>query len=66
MFIVRAKSDMLVLKRYWRLQLEKLKELGEPDRAIGTYEYVGLGHNTSPRQILDMCIWLQKVISPLG
>jgi predicted esterase len=53
MFIVRGKSDMLVPKRYLRLQLEKLKELGVPDSAIEVHEYNCLGHNTIPEELMD-------------
>ncbi len=65
MFIVKGKSDMLVPKRYLRLQLEKLKELGVPDSAVEAHEYDGLGHTTSPKELMDLCIWLEKIIPTL-
>ena len=64
-FLVRGQKDILVPKRYLRLQLEKLKELGIRDDAIEVHEYEGLGHSLSPRELMDLCTWLEKVMPPL-
>jgi lysophospholipase-2 len=66
MFIVRGQSDILVPKRYLRMQLEKLKELGVADSALEVHEYEGLGHRLSPQELMDLCTWLEKVIPPLA
>lgn len=65
MFIVRGQSDVLVPKRYLRLQLEKLKELGVEDSALEVHEYEGLGHRLSPQELMDLCTWLEKIIPAL-
>lgn len=65
LFIVRGSRDMLVPKRYLRLQLEKLKELGVPDASVEVHEYEGLGHSVTPQELMDLCVWLEKVIPPL-
>jgi lysophospholipase-2 len=65
MFIVRGKKEMLVPKRYLRLQLEKFRELGVPDSAVEVHEYEGLGHSLSAQELLDLCIWLEKLIPAL-
>jgi len=65
LFIVRGKSDMVVPKRYLRLQLEKFKELGVPDDAVEVHEYEGLGHSVSAQLLRDLLVWLEKIIPPL-
>lgn len=64
-FIVRGGKDILVPKRYLRLQVEKLKELGVADSAIEVHEYEGLGHSVTPQELMDLLIWLEKIIPPL-
>jgi lysophospholipase-1 len=61
-FLARGTNDMLVPKRYGRLQLEKLKELGVPDSAIETHEYQDMGHSVSPRELADVLTFLEKII----
>ena len=65
MFIVRGTRDVLVPKRYLRLQMEKFKELGVGESTIEVHEYEGLGHTLSPQELMDLCTWLEKVIPPL-
>ena len=47
------------------MQVEKFKELGIPDDAVEVHEYEGLGHRLSPKELLDLCMWLEKVIPAL-
>jgi len=61
-FFARGLSDMLVPKRYTRLQMEKLKELGAPDSAMEMHEYQDMGHAVTPMELTDLLKWLEKVI----
>jgi lysophospholipase-1 len=62
LFIVRGKTDMLVPKRYLRLQLEKMMELGIPGEVVEVHEYEGLGHSVSAPLLMDLLVWLERVI----
>lgn len=62
LFVVRGKTDMLVPKRYLRLQLEKFMELGIPGEVVEVHEYEGLGHSVSAPLLMDLLSWLEKVI----
>ncbi|KAJ9647177.1 hypothetical protein H2201_003397 [Coniosporium apollinis] len=64
-FLVRGMKDMLVPKRYFRINREKLQELGVKDEAVEVHEYEGLAHNTSGEEIRGLCAWLEKVVPPL-
>lgn len=64
-FLVRGKNDMLIPKRYLRLQLEKLKELGVTDAALEVHEYEGLGHAVMSQELVDLSKWLEKIVPPL-
>lgn len=62
LFVVRGKTDMLVPKRYLRLQLEKMMELGIPGEVVEVHEYDGLGHSVSAPLLMDLLVWLERVI----
>jgi lysophospholipase-1 len=61
-FLARGKNDMLVPKRYVRMQVEKLKELGMPDSSIEVHEYDDMGHAVIPRELTDVLKWLERVL----
>jgi lysophospholipase-1 len=64
-FFARGTNDMMVPKRYGRMQMEKLKQLGVSDSLIELHEYEGVGHAVVPIELTDMSKWLQKVIPPV-
>lgn len=64
-FLVRGKTDMLVPKRYLRLQVEKFMELGIPGEAVAVHEYEGLGHAVRADLLMDLLGWLGRVIPEL-
>jgi lysophospholipase-1 len=64
-FFARGTNDMMVPKRYARLQMEKLKELGVPESIIDLHEYEGVGHAVVPMELTDLLKWLEKVIPPV-
>jgi lysophospholipase-1 len=61
-FLARGKNDMLVPKRYVRMQVDKLKELGMPESSIEVHEYEDMGHAVIPRELTDVLRWLEKVL----
>lgn len=61
-FLVRGKTDMLVPKRYLRLQVEKFIELGIPGEVVEVHEYEGLGHAVRSDLLMDLLRWLERVI----
>lgn len=65
MFVVRGMKDMLVPKRYHRMQMEKLEALGVEMDGVEVKEYEGLGHSTCAEEIRDLCTWLEKVVPAL-
>lgn len=65
-FVVRGKADIAIPRRYLAMQMDKLKELGYRDEDIELHEYEGLRHTTSGQELRDLCIWLEKVIPPVG
>lgn len=65
-FVVRGKADIAIPRRYMTMQMDKLKELGYKDEDIELHEYEGLRHTTSGRELGDLCIWLERVLPPVG
>lgn len=61
-FLVRGKTDMLVPKRYLRLQVEKFMDLGIPGEVVEVHEYEGLGHAVRSDLLMDLLRWLERVI----
>ena len=51
----RGTKDMLVPKRYHRICLQKLKDLGIRDELGEAHEYDGLGHTISGAILRDIC-----------
>jgi predicted esterase len=64
-FIVRGTRDILVPKRYFRIQQETMKELGVNEDVVEVHEYEGLAHAVNGRELQDLCSWLEKVVPPL-
>jgi predicted esterase len=65
LFVVRGKTDVMVPKRYLRLQVEKMMELGIPGEVVEVHEYEGLGHSVSAPLLMDLLVWLEKIIPPV-
>ncbi|KAE9962315.1 hypothetical protein BLS_000502 [Venturia inaequalis] len=64
-FLVRGKTDMLVPKRYLRLQIEKFMDLGIPGEVVEVHEYEGLGHAVRSDLLMDLLKWLERIIPEL-
>lgn len=65
MFIARGKNDMLLPKRYFGMQVEKLKGLGVQEDVLELHEYENMGHQVVPQEVTDLIAWLEKVLQPL-
>ncbi|KAL2356225.1 acyl-protein thioesterase 1 [Cryomyces antarcticus] len=74
-FVARGTKDMLVPRRYLRICVDALAELGMRERkseeegsgdgVLEVHEYEGMGHGTSGVELRDLCMWLEKVVPPL-
>ncbi|QDS72814.1 hypothetical protein FKW77_006659 [Venturia effusa] len=62
LFLARGMTDMLVPKRYLRLQIEKFMDLGIPGEMVEVHEYEGLGHAVRPDLLMDLLRWLERII----
>ncbi|KAF2099996.1 acyl-protein thioesterase 1 [Rhizodiscina lignyota] len=62
MFIARGTKDMLIPKRYWRICMETLKDIGIDDTTIESHEYEGMAHSASGAELRDLCTWLEKTV----
>lgn len=64
-FLARGMRDLLIPKRYHRMGLDALEELGLDEKSITVKEYEGLGHSIAPVELREMCEWLENVVPPL-
>ena len=65
MFVVRGKADIAIPRRYLKMQMDKLRDLGYKDEEIELHEYEGLQHTSSGQELRDLCIWLEKILPPI-
>ena len=64
-FFMRGTKEMLVPRRYYRMCIEKLYDLGLKEEEVEAHEYDGLGHSLSGPVVRDVCTWLEKIIPPV-
>lgn len=63
-FYMRGNRDTLVPKRYFRMCLEGLMDLGVYEEQLTAKEYEGLGHTVNGEVLRDVCTWLESILPP--
>lgn len=61
-FLARGAKDQLVPRRIWQEMLQGLQEIGANDGAVEAHEYEDLGHGLNGRLLMDMCIFLERIL----
>ena len=60
--LTRGVQDVVVPKRYFRICVQGLKQLGIKKESLEKHEYEDLGHDISPLTLRDMCGWFKSIV----
>jgi predicted esterase len=67
-FFAHGTKDMLMPIRVFRSAVEKLealdKERVDGEKRLESHVYEGIGHSTSGRELMDLCLFLERVVPP--
>ena len=59
--LAHGSKDMLVPTRLFEQEKQELAKWTKPEN-VEDHVYQGMGHSSSPAQLRDMLIWLEKIL----